>query len=178
MHEDNHNDIIKRMDRAMQILAIIVAVLLIVFMAASCGAVKLQTVHDTTEVVRTEYREILRDTTIYVQLPSESYSNVTKDTTSTIEGRTAVTTASISGGLLHHTLHTKDYQPEVVVQYKDRILTRDSIVTVDVYKEVPVQRDLNWYQRTWIVLGWCLIGIVIVVIIYYAIKIYMRGFRI
>lgn len=60
------------------------------------------------------------------------------------------------------------YRDSLVVRYKHRVDTihqvdRDSIpYPVEVVKEV--ERSLNWYEKTMIRLGWCLIALIVAIV--------------
>lgn len=114
---------------------------------------------DTLCTTREVIKEVLRDTTIYVTLPSDSVAVSTYDTLSVLSTKIARSTASISQGMLTHTLsNNSDYRPEIVVQYKDRIVTKDSIVVVRQDVPVEVEKKLSWWQKILQKLGYIGIG--------------------
>ena len=115
---------------------------------SGCCVPKVVIQRDTIKQVKTEYKEILKDTTIYVTLPSESVSITTKDTSSTLKIKTAISTAEVSKGFLTHSLENNpDYKPEVEIQYRDIIRVRDSIVFVNNEVPVPVEKPLKLWQK-------------------------------
>ena len=70
------------------------------------------------------------------------------------------------------------YRDSIVVHYKHRVDTihqvdRDSIpYPVEVVKKVKA--PLNWYQKTMIRLGWCLIALVFSAIVWIVVKWYFK----
>ena len=70
------------------------------------------------------------------------------------------------------------YRDSIVVRYKLRVDTihthsRDSIpYPVEVVKEV--ERLLNWYERTMIRLGWCLIALLVAIVGWKVAKLYFK----
>jgi len=106
--------------------------------------VQRDTLCTTKEVVK----EVLKDTTIYVTLPSESVSIATYDTTSFLSTKIAYSCASISNGVLRHTLeNNSSYKPEIKVIYKDREVVRDSIVYIKEDVPIEVEKE-SWWDRT------------------------------
>ena len=71
---------------------------------------------------------------------------MTKDTVSVLENEFAKSAASVSDGLLAHSLETKPVQKPVVVQTKT--IYRDSIIFKDVvvYETLEVEKELSRWQ--------------------------------
>lgn len=117
----------------------------------SCKA-KQNVVIETRDSIRIEYREkIVKDTdSVLVYLPSEEKAISTYDSTSYLKTKYAESTASISNGILSHTLKTID--KPIPVQVVKETVYKDSIVYQDreVEKEVPlvVEKELSWIQKT------------------------------
>lgn len=89
----------------------------------------------------------VRDTVV-VALPAERVEVITPDTTSTVQTSIATSTATVSGGVLTHSIENKQTtisQPtEVRVEVRDSIIYRDRQTT----KIVEVERELTWWQET------------------------------
>ena len=89
----------------------------------------------------------VRDTVV-VALPAERVEVITPDTTSTVQTSLAASTATVSGGVLTHSIENKQTtisQPtEVRVEVRDSIIYRDRQTT----KIVEVERELTWWQET------------------------------
>ena len=80
---------------------------------------------------------IVRTELVSVALPLESHSIITKKK-SHLETSVATSDAEIDSlGLLHHTLVNKKDSLKTKIQYVDKIVFKDSIIT----KEVPIEVD-------------------------------------
>ena len=118
--------------------------LLLLLAASACSTVRqLPTVTDSTKVeVRIE-REIVRDTA-YIELPVIVEKVATLDTASVLENKYAKSEASVSGGVLTHSLATKAVREPVSVQkeivYRDSLVYRDRVQTVTVEVEKKLSR--------------------------------------
>ena len=70
----------------------------------------------------------------------------TLDTASVLENKYAKSAASVSDGVLHHSLETKPAREPVSVEkqivYRDSLVYRDRIVT----ETVEVEKKLSWWQ--------------------------------
>lgn len=113
--------------------------------------------------VRVEYREVLRERidTAWVDVPVETVRIVTIDTFSRITGRYAVTTASVQGGMLLHTLQPTGAQLPVQTVTVERV--RDSIVyrSREVPVEVPVEVRRTPVAVRWMAAGfWVLLALI------------------
>ena len=100
---------------------------------------------------------------ISVALPLESHSIITKKK-SHLETSVAVSDAEIDSlGLLHHTLANKKGSLKREIQYVDKIVYRDSIITKEVPVEikVPVRYIPKFYQFTFI-LFWIIVLFIVV----------------
>ena len=112
--------------------------------------------------VRVEYRDrIIHDTaTFYVEKEVEKI--VTKDTLSHLENRWAVSDASVSEGLLYHSLESI---PQIVkvpyeVEVHDTVIVQKS--TQSEIKEAEVEKPLSWWQRLKIgAFPWLLLALLI-----------------
>ncbi len=114
-------------------------------------------VHDTLTVTRTE---VLRDTVISVRLPEETAVRETRDTLSQLETTYAKSDASVSGGVLRHTLENKPTPLKEKIVYKDRTVTEYRTKEVPLPVEVPVRYIPKW---VWWVLGWAVLLTLLVV---------------
>ena len=100
---------------------------------------------------------------ISVALPLESHSIITKKK-SHLETSVAVSDAEIDSlGLLHHTLTNKKDSIKTKIQYVDKIVFKDSIITKEVPVEikVPVRYIPKFYQFTFI-LFWIIVLFIVV----------------
>lgn len=100
---------------------------------------------------------------ISVALPLESHSIITKSK-SHLETSVATSDAEIDSlGLLHHTLTNKKDSIKTKIQYVDKIVFKDSIITKEVPVEikVPVRYIPKFYQFTFI-LFWIIVLFIVV----------------
>ena len=137
--------------------------LILFILLTSCSTIKYIPVKETEYVTVTE---TLVDTVIKWEPPVEKIVNETKDTTSTVETSLAKSTATVSNGTLHHSIENKKDSIKTKIVYKDKIVTKTE------YKEVPVEIKIEKK----VVPKWCwwLLGINILVIIGFAIRLYFR----
>ncbi len=115
-------------------------------LGSACSTVRqLPSVADSTKVEVRTVEKIVKDTA-WVELPVIIEKRTTLDTISRLENKYAVSEASISAGVLHHTLATKPVREPVAVEIKeivrDSIVYRDRIQTVT----VEVEKKLTGWQ--------------------------------
>lgn len=116
---------------------------------------------DTVTQVRTEIVERLVRDTIEVILPQDSVYVQTRDTTSVLRIKAAISEASVSGGILAHSLYSNpDYKPEIEVVYKDRVEYRDTTIYASNTEVIEVERELSGWQRAMMSGGYILLGAV------------------
>ncbi|MBQ6044020.1 MAG: hypothetical protein IJL42_00675 [Bacteroidales bacterium] len=146
--------------------------LLLLLTASACSTVRQLPSTDSTKVeVRTE--TVTVHDTAYVELPVIIEKVATLDTTSTLENKFARSEASVSAGILSHTLETKPVQLPVQVEtkivYKDSLVYRDRVQT----QTVEVEKKLTAWQQAKMKLGsvaLLLIGLAIIYLIYLIVK--------
>ena len=146
--------------------------LLLLLGAFACSTVRQLPSTDSTKVeVRTE--TVTVHDTAYVELPVIIEKVATLDTTSTLENKFARSEASVSAGILSHTLETKPVQLPVQVEtkivYKDSLVYRDRLQT----QTVEVEKKLTAWQQAKMKLGSIailLIGLAIIYLIYLIVK--------
>ena len=139
---------------------------LLLLCASACSTVRqLPTVTDSTKVeVRTQTVTV-RDTA-WVELPVIIEKVATLDTISTLENKYAKSEASVSGGVLTHSLSTKPLREPVTVETKE--IVRDSLVYRDRIRTqtVEVEKKLSWWQALKMKTGGITIAILLIVILY------------
>ena len=110
------------------------------FVAVACSSLRQVT---PTEKIVTETRveTVFQTDTVFLEVPKIVERIVTKDTVSVLENEFAKSAASVSDGLLAHSLETKPVQKPVEVQTK--IVYRDSVIFKDVvvYETVEVEKE-------------------------------------
>ena len=140
--------------------------LLLLLAASACSTVRqLPSVTDSTKVEVRVVEKIVRDTA-YVELPVIVEKVATLDTSSVLENKYAKSEASVSGGVLTHSLATKPVREPVAVEYKE--VVRDSIVYRDRIETqtVEVERKLTWWQTLKMKAGGLFLLIALIGIIY------------
>lgn len=120
----------------------------------------------TADSTRVEVRERIvkvRDTVV-VELPAERVEVITPDTTSTVQTSLATSTATVSGGVLTHSIENKQTAirkpTEARVEVRDSIIYRDRQTT----KVVEVEREMTWWQRFRLDAFWALLALVSVAV--------------
>ena len=140
--------------------------IILAFGVVACGTVRPVTGVDSTRVeVRTETRYV-HDTS-WVEIPVIMEKVATLDTASVLENKYAKSEASVSGGILSHSLQTKPVREPVRVERKETV--RDSIVYRDRIQTqtVEVERKLNWWQSFKMKLGGIAIILITIAIVYF-----------
>ena len=97
-------------------------------------------------ITETRIETVYETDTVYLEVPKIVEKVMTKDTMSVLENEFAKSAASVSDGLLAHSLETKPVQKPVEVQTK--IVYRDSVIFKDVvvYETVEVEKELSGWQ--------------------------------
>ena len=139
--------------------------LLLLLTASACSTVRTLPVQDSTRVeVRYETKTV--HDTAYVELPVIVEKVATLDTASVLENKYAKSAASVSGGVLTHSLETKPVREPVAVEkqivYRDSLVYRDRVQTVT----VEVEKKLTAWQTIQMRLGLVAILIIMIVVIY------------
>ena len=116
--------------------------------------------------IETRIETVYQTDTVYLEVPQIVEKIVTADTVSVIENYYAMSSASVSDGLLSHSLETKPVQQPVQVQTK--IVYRDSVVFKDVvvYETVEVEKELTGWQFFKMKMGGWFLGILIILIVF------------
>ena len=115
------------------------------FVGVACSS--LRQITPTEKIVtETKIETFFQTDTVYLEVPKIVEKIVTADTVSVLENDFALSSASVSDGLLSHSLETKPVQKPVEVQTK--IVYRDSVVFKDVvvYETVEVEKELTEWQ--------------------------------
>lgn len=140
--------------------------MLAAMLAASCSPKVFPVQRDTVMQVRTEIVERLVRDTVEISLPQDSVFVQTRDTMSVLRIKAAISEASVSGGILSHTLYSNpDYKPEIEVIYKDRIEYRDTTIYASNTEVVEVERELSGWQRAMMSGGYILLGAVVLLVV-------------
>ena len=140
--------------------------LLSLLAASACSTVRPLPSTDSTKVeVRYETKTI--HDTAFVELPVIVERVATLDTSSVLENKYDKSAASVSGGILTHSLETKPVREPVSVEkqivYRDSLVYRDKVQTVT----VEVEKKLTWWQSFKMKLGVVTLVLLVIVVIYF-----------
>ena len=110
-------------------------------------------------ITETRIETVFQTDTVFLEVPRIVEKIVTADTVSVLENEYAKSEASVSDGLLAHSLETKPIQQPVEVQTK--IVYRDSVIFKDVvvYETVEVEKELTGWQSFKMKMGGWFLGI-------------------
>ena len=141
---------------------------ILVIFSALCVACSVARQAAPSEKIITETRieTVFQTDTVFLEVPKFVEKIVTADTVSVLENEYAKSEASVSDGLLAHSLETKPIQQPVEVQTK--IVYRDSVVFKDVvvYETVEVEKELTGWQTFKMKMGGWFLGILIILIVF------------
>ena len=141
-------------------------IIAVLFLLSSCSPRVFPVQRDTVTQVRTETVERLVRDTVEVALPQDSVYIQTRDTTSVLRIRAAVSEASVSGGILAHSLYSNpEYKPEIEVIYKDRIEYRDTTIVSSNTEVIEVEKQLNGWQKAMMAGGYVLLGAAVLLVV-------------
>ena len=141
---------------------------ILVLFSALCVACSVSRQAAPSEKIITETRieTGFQTDTFFLEVPKIVEKIVTVDTVSVLENDYAMSSASVSDGLLSHSLETKPVQQPVQVQTK--IVYRDSVIFKDVvvYESVEVEKELTGWQSFKMKMGGWFLGILIILIVF------------
>lgn len=156
------------MEKYVKLLTLLLTILLII---SGCSPKVFPVQRDTVTQVRTEIVERLVRDTVEVTLPQDSVFVQTRDTMSVLRIKAAISEASVSGGILSHSLHSNPaYKPEIEVVYKDRIEYRDTTIHTSNIEVIEVERELSGWQRALMGGGYVLLGMAVLLIVLWILK--------
>ena len=116
-------------------------------------------------LVETRIETVYKTDTVYLEVPKIVEKIVTADTVSVLENDYAKSEASVSEGLLAHSLETKPVKQPVEVQtqvvYRDSVIVKDNVIV----QTVEVEKDLTGWQSFKMAMGGWMLGIIIFMIV-------------
>ena len=147
--------------------------LLLALGVVACGTVRPVTGVDSTKVeVHTE--TVIEHDTAYVELPVIVEKVATLDTTSTLENTYAKSEATVTAGILRHSLETKPVSIPVKVEtktvYRDSLIFRDRVQT----QTVEVEKKLNWWQKLKLKAGGLFLILTLIGIVYIILNLFVK----
>ena len=145
-----------------------VCVVAVALLSAGCAAQRVATNNIQQDSVSVAVREVVEYVidTVEVRIPLISESVTTRDTTSFLENEYTSSSAMVSGGVLFHSLSTKEQLRQV--QIKTPRLRRDSVIREYIRRtvEVEVERDLTFFQMLQMRGFWILLSIFILFLLF------------
>ena len=116
-------------------------------------------------LVETRIETVYKTDTVYLEVPKIVEKIVTADTVSVLENEYAKSEASVSEGLLAHSLETKPVKQPVEVQtqvvYRDSVIVKDNVIV----QTVEVEKDLTGWQSFKMAMGGWMLGLIIFMIV-------------
>lgn len=116
-------------------------------------------------LVETRIETVYKTDTVYLEVPKIVEKIVTADTVSVLENEYAKSEASVSEGLLAHSLETKPVKQPVEVQtqvvYRDSVIVKDNVIL----QTVEVEKPLTGWQSFKMAMGGWMLGIIIFMIV-------------
>ena len=116
-------------------------------------------------LVETRIETVYKTDTVYLEVPKIVEKIVTADTVSVLENEYAKSEASVSEGLLAHSLETKPVKQPVEVQtqvvYRDSLIVKDNVIV----QTVEVEKPLTGWQSFKMAIGGWMLGIIIFMIV-------------
>ncbi len=143
----------------MKILYLILSLL----SCAACSVCRQAAPAENTRVeVRTE--TVVQKDTVFVELPAAVQERETLDTVSVLSNKYASSVASVSRGVLSHTLALAAVRQPVVVD--KQIVYRDSLVYVDRVVPQMVEKELSFWQKLKLSIGgWTMAACIVLIVI-------------
>ena len=116
-------------------------------------------------LVETRIETVYKTDTVYLEVPKIVEKIVTADTVSVLENEYAKSEASVSEGLLAHSLETKPVKQPVEVQtqivYRDSVIVKDNVIV----QTVEVEKELTGWQSFKMTMGGWMLGLIIFMIV-------------
>ena len=116
-------------------------------------------------LVETRIETVYKTDTVYLEVPKIVEKIVTADTVSVLENEYAKSEASVSEGLLAHSLETKPVKQPVEVQtqvvYRDSVIVKDNVIV----QTVEVEKPLSGWQSFKMAMGGWMLGLIIFMIV-------------
>lgn len=134
-----------------------------------CPRVVLPPTRDTSSVTNIEMTETWIDTLVKIKLPDETATNVTEDSTSTVETSAATSTVAIDkSGKMTHTISNKRDPLFIPTKFLVRAVQQKTEMTIKEREYIPIEKELTKWQKFLIyaggvlvsaISGWILFGI-------------------
>ena len=139
----------------------------LILLSAVCVACATSRQAAPSEKIRVETRieTVYKTDTVYLEIPKIVEKIVTADTVSVLENEYAKSEASVSEGLLAHSLETKPVKLPAEVQtqvvYRDSVIVKDNVIV----QTVEVEKELTGWQSFKMAIGGWMLGLIIFMIV-------------
>lgn len=115
--------------------------------------------HDTSSVTNIETKETWIDTLAKIQLPDETATNVTEDSTSTVETSAATSTVTIAkSGKVTHTISNKRDPLFIPTKFLVKAVHQNKETTIKEREYIPIEKELTKWQKFLIYAGGVLVS--------------------
>lgn len=140
------------------------SLILLSAMCVACATAR-QAAPSEKILVETRIETVYKTDTVYLEVPKIVEKIVTADTVSVLENEYAKSEASVSEGLLAHSLETKPVKQPVEVQtqvvYRDSAIVKDNVIV----QTVEVEKPLTGWQSFKMAMGDWMLGLIIFMIV-------------
>ena len=140
----------------------------VAWLCVNCAAKRIEPAHITRDSVAVVVRHsiVWHKVAARLDIPDIREKRVTRDTTSRLENDYAESTATVSDGILTHTLNTKPQTKEVDVDVpSERVDT--TIYKYQFIKTIKeVATPLTWWQKTQIKGFWAMVSVFCIIILW------------
>lgn len=109
-------------------------------------------------------------------IPDIRETRYTRDTTSYLENDYAESTATVSGGVLTHSLNTKPHTESVEVNVPHERTDTTIYIYQDVVKIKEVEKPLSWWQETQIRGFWAMLSVFGIIVLIKLLRAKFGGF--
>ena len=131
----------------MKLLFTFIIVFCFIFQSC-CPRVVLPPTRDTSSVTNIETKETWIDTLAKIQLPDETTTNITGDSTSTVETSVATSTVKIDkSGKVTHTISNKRDPLFIPTKFLVRAVQQKTEMTIKEREYIPIEKELTKWQK-------------------------------
>ncbi|OQA03869.1 MAG: hypothetical protein BWY69_00196 [Planctomycetes bacterium ADurb.Bin401] len=142
----------------MKLLFTFIIVFCFIFQSC-CPRVVLPPTRDTSSVTNIETKETWIDTLAKIQLPDETTTNITGDSTSTVETSVATSTVKIDkSGKVTHIISNKREPLFVPTKFLVKAVHQNKETTIKEREYIPIEKELTKWQKFLIYAGGVLVS--------------------
>ena len=143
----------------MKLLFTFIIVFCFIFQSCCPRVVLPPPTRDTSSVTNIETTETWIDTLAKIQLPDETATNITGDSTSTVETSVATSTVKIDkSGKVTHTISNKRDPLFIPTKFLVRAVQQKTEMTIKEREYIPIEKELTKWQKFLIYAGGVLVS--------------------